>query len=90
MFRFGRIIGCGADRPRKELPFNGNIVRNSLKVIGNNEQRYRKDLEAVRDNRACLHIQELKDPNEEAQYAADEIEGYIRRGIPEGKDCRAL
>ena len=69
----------------KNYRSTGNIVRNSLKVIGNNEQRYRKDLEAVRDNGACLHIQELKDPNEEAQYAADEIEGYIRRGIPEEK-----
>ena len=60
----------------------GNIVRNSLKVIGHNEHRFIKKLEAVKDRGACLHVQELKDPNEEAQYAADEIENRIRAGIP--------
>ena len=60
----------------------GNIVRNSMKVIGHNEHRYNKELEAVRDNGACLHVQELKDPNEEAQYAADEIGRWMDRGIP--------
>ena len=36
----------------------------------------------MKDRGACLHVQELKDPNEEAQYAADEIENRIREGIP--------
>lgn len=66
----------------KNYRSTGNIVRNSLKVIENNERRYSKNLEAVREKGACLHVQELKDPNEEAQYTADEIEQYISRGIP--------
>ena len=57
-----------------------NIVRNSLKVIERNEHRFQKDLKASRDNGACIHVQELKDPNEEAQYILDEIEKKEQEG----------
>lgn len=57
-----------------------NIVRNSLKVIEHNEHRFQKDLKASRDNGACIHVQELKDPNEEAQYILDEIEKKEQEG----------
>lgn len=57
-----------------------NIVRNSLKVIEHNEHRFQKDLKAFRDNGACIHVQELKDPNEEAQYILDEIEKKEQEG----------
>ena len=60
---------------------SGNIVKNSLKVISNNEKRFEKDLKAVRENGACLHVQELKDPNEEAEYVLDEISKRIRDGV---------
>ncbi len=66
---------------RKNYRSSGNIVRNSLRLIGHNEHRFMKKLEAVRDSGACLHIQELKDPNEEAQYAADEISRCIGQGV---------
>ena len=57
-----------------------NIVRDSLKVIEHNEHRFQKDLKASRDNGACIHVQELKDPNEEAQYILDEIEKKEQEG----------
>lgn len=60
---------------------SGNIVRNSLKMIGHNEQRFPKKLSAVRERGECLHIQEAKDPTEEAQYVASEIERAIKGGV---------
>ena len=61
---------------------SGNIVKNSLKVISNNRRRFQKNLTAVRDSGKCLHIQELKDPVEEAGYVADVIERSIKAGKP--------
>lgn len=58
----------------------GNIVRNSLKVISHNRKRFYKDLTAAKDRGKCLHIQELKDPAEEAGYVADEIEKSMDSG----------
>ena len=60
----------------------GNIVRNSLKVIENNEKRYRKELKANKDSGQCVHVQETRDPNEEAGYVADEIEKRMEEGVP--------
>lgn len=51
-----------------------NIVTNSLKVIMHNTRRYEKELKAERKGGPCLHIQEVKDVNEEAEYIAGEIE----------------
>lgn len=83
MFRFGK------DYPNAEqivLNVNyrstGNIVKNSMKVIRNNEKRFEKEFESVKDKGACIHIQEVKDPNEEAQYVADEVEKRIEEGVP--------
>lgn len=61
---------------------SGNIVKNSLKVISNNKRRFQKNLTAVRDSGKCLHIQELKDPVEEAGYVAAGIERSIKAGKP--------
>lgn len=81
MFQFGR------DYPEAKqivLGMNyrssGNIVRNSLKVISHNEKRFQKELTAVREKGKCLHVQELKDPAEEAGYVADQIEKLIDTG----------
>ncbi len=57
------------------------IVRNSLKVIRHNERRFEKQLEAYRKGGACLHVQELADPTEEAEYILDEIEKCISDGV---------
>ena len=59
----------------------GNIVNNSLKVIRNNEKRFEKELRAAKNRGECLHVQELKDPNEEAQYIADQIEKRVEEGV---------
>ena len=64
----------------KNYRSTGNIVRNSLKVISHNQRRFYKDLTAVKDRGKCLHIQELKDPPQEAGYVADEIEKRIDAG----------
>lgn len=58
-----------------------NIVKNSLKVIENNEKRFDKKLSAAKGSGPHLHVQEVKDPNEEAEYVADELEKSIRNGI---------
>ena len=57
-----------------------NIVTNSLKVIMHNTRRYEKELKAERKGGPCLHIQEVKDVNEEAEYIAGEIKKSIRSG----------
>ncbi len=64
----------------KNYRSTGNIVRNSLKLISHNQRRFYKDLTAVKERGKCLHIQELKDPAEEAGYVADEIEKRIDAG----------
>ena len=58
----------------------GNIVKNSLKVISHNKRRFQKELSAVKGKGKCLHVQELKDPAEEAEYVADQVEKYIDEG----------
>lgn len=58
-----------------------NIVKNSLKVIGNNEKRFEKKIETFREKGEFLHVQEVKDSVEEAQYVADEIEKRMDQGV---------
>lgn len=60
-----------------------NIVQNSLKLIENNVERYSKKLEANREGGSCLHIQEVKDPVEEAEYVLEEIQKCKENGIKE-------
>ena len=83
MFRFGKDYP-GAEQILLDVNYRStsNIVANSLKVIGNNEKRFDKNIQAVRDKGDFLHIQELKDPNEEAEYVADEIAKTMDRGVP--------
>ena len=82
MFRF-REDYPGAEQILLGMNYRStaNIVRNSLKVIGHNEKRFEKDLRAERNNGACLHVQEVRDPNEEAQYILDEIEKRTEAGV---------
>ena len=82
MFRF-REDYPGAEQILLGMNYRStaNIVRNSLKVIGHNEKRFEKDLRAERDNGTCLHVQEVRDPNEEAQYILDEIEKRTEAGV---------
>lgn len=83
MFRFEKDYP-GAEQILLDVNYRStsNIVVNSLKVIGNNVKRFDKKIETVRDKGDFLHVQELKDPNEEAQYVADVIEKRVESGVP--------
>lgn len=84
------MLGFGKDFPDAKQILLGmnyrstaNIVQNSLKLIENNVERYSKKLEANREGGSCLHIQEVKDPVEEAEYVLEEIEKCKENGIKE-------
>ncbi len=82
MFRFQKDYP-GAEQIVLDVNYRstGNIVRNSLKVIENNEKRFHKELKAVKPSGQCIHVQETRDPNEEAEYVADQIEKRIQAGV---------
>ena len=82
MLRFGEDFP-GAEQVLLDINYRStsNIVKNSLKVIRNNEKRYDKELKAYREGGACLHVQEVKDPAEEAAYVLDEIEACMQSGL---------
>ena len=61
----------------------GNIVRCANRVIKNNQMRYEKQIKAVKPDGDTLHVQEVKDPKEEAAYLADEIEKELKKGRQE-------
>lgn len=82
------MLGFGKDFPDAKQILLGmnyrstaNIVQNSLKLIENNVERYSKKLEANREGGSCLHIQEVKDPVEEAEYVLEEIQKCKENGI---------
>lgn len=84
------MLGFGKDFPDAKQILLGmnyrstaNIVQNSLKLIENNVERYSKKLEANREGGSCLHIQEVKDPMEEAEYVLEEIQKCKENGIKE-------
>lgn len=84
------MLGFGKDFPDAKQILLGmnyrstaNIVQNSLKFIENNVERYSKKLEANREGGSCLHIQEVKDPVEEAEYVLEEIQKCKENGIKE-------
>ena len=84
------MLGFGKDFPDAKQILLGmnyrstaNIVQNSLKLIENNVERYSKNLEANREGGSCLHIQEVKDPVEEAEYVLEEIQKCKENGIKE-------
>ena len=84
------MLGFGKDFPNAKQILLGmnyrstaNIVQNSLKLIENNVERYSKKLEANREGGSCLHIQEVKDPVEEAEYVIEEIQKCKENGIKE-------
>ena len=58
-----------------------NIVNNSLKVIAHNEIRFEKAIRAQRAAGASLHVQEVRDSEEESGYVLDEIENRMKSGV---------
>ena len=58
-----------------------NIVKQALKVIGNNEERFRKNIVTSRDKGNTVHVQETLDPLDEANYVIEDIKASINKGI---------
>ena len=58
-----------------------NIVKNALKVIAHNQIRFDKNIQAHKEAGQSLHVQEVKDSAEEAQYVVSEIEKYVEQGV---------
>ena len=58
-----------------------NIVRQALKVIENNEERFEKDINTSRDKGNPVHVQETLDPLDEAEYVIKDIKLQIEKGV---------
>lgn len=58
-----------------------NIVKNALKVIGHNEVRFEKDIRAVKRAGAAIHVQEVRDSEEESEYVLTEVQNRIKSGV---------
>lgn len=58
-----------------------NIVRNALKVIENNEVRFEKNIRANKKSGSHVHVQEVKDPSEEAEYIVAELRKRLQEGV---------
>ena len=60
---------------------SGYIVKGALRVIGNNKIRFEKKTEAFRKPDETVHVQEVKDPVQEAEYVLERIREYREKGV---------
>ena len=60
---------------------SGYIVKGALRVIGNNKIRFEKKIEAFRKPDETVHVQEVKDPGQEAEYVLERIREYREKGV---------
>lgn len=60
---------------------SGYIVKGALRVIGNNKIRFEKKIEAFRKPDEIVHVQEVKDPVQEAEYVLERIREYREKGV---------
>lgn len=60
---------------------SGYIVKGGLRVIGNNKIRFEKKIEAFRKPDETVHVQEVKDPVQEAEYVLERIREYREKGV---------
>ena len=60
---------------------SGYIVKGALRVIGNNKIRFEKKIEAFRKPDETDHVQEVKDPVQEAEYVLERIREYREKGV---------
>ena len=60
---------------------SGYIVKGALRVIGNNKLRFEKKIEAFRKPDETVHVQEVKDPVQEAEYVLERIREYREKGV---------
>ena len=60
---------------------SGYIVKGALRVIGNNKIRFEKKIEAFREPDETVHVQEVKDPVQEAEYVLERIREYREKRV---------
>ena len=60
---------------------SGYIVKGALRVIGNNKIRFEKKIEAFRKPDETVHVQEVKDSVQEAEYVLERIREYREKGV---------
>ena len=60
---------------------SGYIVKGALRVIGNNKIRFEKKIEAFREPDETVHVQEVKDPVQEAEYVLERIREDREKGV---------
>ena len=60
---------------------SGYIVKGALRVIGNNKIRFEKKIYAFRKPDETVHVQEVKDPVQEAEYVLERIREYREKGV---------
>ena len=60
----------------------GYIVKGALRVISNNHMRFEKKIEAFKKNEETVHVQEVTDPPQEADYVLEKIKEYKEKNIP--------
>ena len=60
---------------------SGYIVKGALRVIGTNKIRFEKKIEAFRKPDETVHVQEVKDPVQEAEYVLERIREYREKGV---------
>ncbi len=58
------------------------VVNGALRVISHNTERYDKKITASKGAGEAVHVQEVKDPVEEAGYVIEKIREYHAQGIP--------
>ena len=60
---------------------SGYIVKGALRVIGNNKARFQKKIEAFQKPDETVHVQEVRDPVQEAEYVLERMREYQEKGI---------
>lgn len=57
------------------------VVQAATRVIGHNTNRYEKKVETPNEQGATVHVQEVKDVNEESEYVLSQIQGLQNQGV---------
>lgn len=56
------------------------ILRQAMKVIGNNEQRFKKELTAAKQDGPPVHLRTFENPEEELSHLMEELSGAKEKG----------
>ena len=60
----------------------GYIVKGASRVIANNRMRFEKKIQAFQKPDETVHVQEVTDPPEEAEYVLGKIKEFKKENIP--------